>query len=349
MSWKLEIVREWDSVWEECHVERWRSHMDASPSSHVFFHPALVRAWVKTYMPLRTLSPLFVWAEHDSGAVVFLPLVLWRQNWKNAWLRSIVPVGYSDFDYHDPISAGRADYASFWHALKERLRREVCWDEILLDGLHSAFMPKDWERSGEEPCPYIELGGFASVDDYLATRNKKMRYNLRRQEKKAREAAELSFKDFSAANVEEALAELPTMLECHRRRWPHAYKAPRFHEHLLREGLQGGVLHFSRLSFGEEAASWRIGFYDKRRYYSYMPAINPNFFDYGPGKMHLLHCIQFAIERQLPVYDQLRGAELYKSEWTQHDETIYCMACKNKTISAAAKACLVHARKIIRK
>ncbi len=347
MAWTFQIVDDWEEVWSEAHLARWQHHMDAADGAHVFFHPALVRAWVDTYRPLRCLQPLFVWAKHEKGMTAILPLTLWRRNWKNAFMKSIVPMGYSDFDYHDPVFSQqpmREDVQGFWAELRAHLCRLFSFDELCLDGLHEAYLPAEVEVVGNEPCPYIDICGMSGVDDYLATRNKKMRYNLRRQHKKAESQFLLSYTTFTERNVQEALDELPSMLEYHRQRWPKAYKAPHFHENLLRHGLSGGILHFSRLGFGEQAASWRIGFCFNGRYYSYMPTLNPHLLEYGAGKMHLLHCISYAIEHKLSVYDQLRGAELYKSEWTEKDDSIYHLRWNRRTLIGAGKRCLLAIR-----
>lgn len=59
--------------------------MEEAWTSHVFFHPALARAWVDTYLPLQDMRPLFAVVE-NGGTTAVLPLVLWRRNWKNVTL-----------------------------------------------------------------------------------------------------------------------------------------------------------------------------------------------------------------------------------------------------------------------
>lgn len=325
MNWKFEIIQNWDTIWSESHQERWLQHMEAAENAHVFFHPALVKAWVETYMPLRNLSPLFVWA-FSGECVVLLPLVLWCKNWKGAFMRTVVPCGYSDFDYHDPIALNANPEGldeSFYHELLAAIRKEISVDSIELDGLHRGNLSPQWIRVHEEKCPYISLSSFDTLDDYLATRNKKMRYNLRRQEKKASEHGALKYESLTAEEWHTVENDLPVLLEYHRLRWPNAYKAPDFHLCLLRRGLDAGVVHFSRILLGDEVASWRLGFFYKNRYYSYMPTLNPKLLDFGVGKLHLLRCIDYAIQNGGYVYDQLRGSEMYKSEWTQDDEAVY--------------------------
>ncbi len=342
MNWTFEIIRDWNVIWSDEHQNRWLQHMDAADNAHVFFHPALAKAWVETYLPLRNLSPFFVWAKQGEIQVM-LPLVLWKKNWKGAFMRTVIPFGYSDFDYHDPIVSGawsEGCAADFWRLLRKELSKVVRFDVIEIDGMHASSMPDGWSCVHEEKCPLIALSGLHTLDDYLSTRNKKMRYNLRRQEKKAGEYATLKFEILTAAEWHLVESDLPVLLEYHRLRWPKAYKAPDFHRNLLRLGLDGGVIHFSRILLGDEVASWRLGFLYKDRYYSYMPTLNPKLLEYGVGKLHLLRCIDFAIRQNCSVYDQLRGSEMYKSEWTQDDAPVYSYRWLNAGVSTKIKCFL---------
>jgi hypothetical protein len=103
--WKFHWLTRWEEIWDEGFVRQWQAWLDESPSAHVFFHPAMVKAWMETYLPLRDLLPCFLIAE-SAAHIVFFPLVFWRRNWKNAFQKLLIPVGYSDYDYHDPIVVG---------------------------------------------------------------------------------------------------------------------------------------------------------------------------------------------------------------------------------------------------
>jgi len=63
MSWKFHWLTKWDEIWHEDFVSQWQRWLDESPSAHVFYHPALVRAWIETYLPLRDIRPCFLVAE----------------------------------------------------------------------------------------------------------------------------------------------------------------------------------------------------------------------------------------------------------------------------------------------
>ena len=43
-----------------------------------------------------------------------------------------------------------------------------------------------------------------------------------------------------------------------------------------------------------------------------MPAIREEYHSYSPGKISLLHCIQYAIDNNYKIVDHLKGDEAYK-------------------------------------
>ena len=140
-KWKFTVIDNWQDIWLDANVSRWTALMEQSTSSHVFFHPALVKAWVETYMPIRKLKPIFLWMNDDSGNEGVFPLVLWHKNWKSAFMKSIVPMGYSDFDYHDPIFRHTlTDFPTFWNQLICFLKSKYHFDEICIDGISEEML-----------------------------------------------------------------------------------------------------------------------------------------------------------------------------------------------------------------
>ena len=141
--WIFEELRSWEDIWATDNMTWWMDIMDRSSNAHVFYHPALVRAWVETYMPIRNLTPIFLRLRDEEGNEGLFPLVLWQKNWKNVFMRSIVPIGYSDFDYHDPIFLyPPKDLQSFWRQLLSFLKQHYRFDEICLDGITEAMLPR---------------------------------------------------------------------------------------------------------------------------------------------------------------------------------------------------------------
>lgn len=300
--WKFEII---DKIPSE------------AKSWHVFFHPSMIDAWMKTYTPLRSLTPIVV--KGTVGKLnVFLPLVLWIRNWKHAFLRSFVPIGYSDFDYHDPIIMGgnmdEEAKACFWKELVAFLKDNYVFDSYTIDGI-TDNMASGGEWIKGEICPRLDLKDIKNEEDLMRFFKTSLRGDLRRQMRRLEEIGPLRFKEYKAwEDISETT--FTRFMHNHSLRWPHAYKAPKFHENLLREGLRTGVVHFSTLSVGEMEIAWHLGFTYEGRYYYYMPAGNQDFMKYSPTKVHLYYLMRRAVLHKYSVFDHLRGEENYKAGWS---------------------------------
>ncbi len=44
---KFEWITDWETIWSDNFVNQWHTWMETSENAHVFFHPAMVRAWVR--------------------------------------------------------------------------------------------------------------------------------------------------------------------------------------------------------------------------------------------------------------------------------------------------------------
>lgn len=345
--WSFEIYNDWKEIWSETFLMKWNHIYESSPFSHVFFHPAVARIWIDTYMPLRKITPIFVWGRYKD-IEVFLPLVLWKKNWKQVFMKSIVSVGYSDYDYHDPLFSKMIsddEKEAFWVDLFESLKIYHA-DEVCLEGIRSDIISSDPNWIKGEICPCLNLSDLSDDSDLLSFLNTKLRGDIRRQIRRLNEIAELKFKEYNS--IGEVPVELfEEFLKVHTLRWPHAYKAPLFHKNLL--GLCGinGPVHFSTLSVGDVVVAWHLGFEDDSTYYYYMPAGNPEYQKYSPVKIHLYYLICRAIKKGLVKYDHLRGDETYKSGWA--DGSIYVNSLRqfNSSLSTNMKRSLLKFRSVI--
>jgi len=316
----------WDEVLRPAFVQQWLQWLDESSTAHVFFHPSLVRAWVETYLPLCDIRPFFV-VGTCGDSIAFLPLVLWRRNWKNAWQRLLVPAGYSDFDYHDPVFSGAKPgkelAADFWNALCEYLPGKMRFDCFTVDGVRqlAAGQGIGWVEDGY--CPLTDLAKFKKPEEFLPWLKSSLRGDLRRQLRRIEEVGGLATVTYGNNQVEEALLELPAFLEAHSYRWPGAYKAPRFHENLVRQGLPSGLVSFRVIRIGGVSAAWHLGFRFHRCFYSYMPAMNEKFASMSPGKIMMLYRYEQSIAEGDKVFDHLRGAEDYKEDWSTNKQVVW--------------------------
>lgn len=345
--WNIRIIENWDDIWAESFIDKWLKVMDESPDAHVFFHPAIVRAWIETYRPLRKLEPLFIIANHtESEAEIIFPLVRWHQNWKNAFRKLIVPMGYSDFDYHDPICSSvlsNKDWGLFFEKLFPLLKE---YDRIEIDGLHSQYIPKSIQTDIIEACPFISIKAYKHIDEYLEQINKNVRkvYLRRKRNLEIELTIEYCVYD-SDRDLEEVKKILPTMLKIHSERWPKAYKAPNFHLNLLQYGLKSQVVKLYIIKTSTNYFSFQLAFQYKNKLYLYMPTFNPEYMKYSPGIQSLCFCIKDAIENQLDEIDQLRGSEAYKKDWSTGSSDVSNVFIENRSSLSVLKSKMIALKK----
>ena len=311
--WKIDLLTSWDEVLATPFWAQWEAWYTAATHRHVFFSPVLAKVWLDTYLPIRNLRPIYVIARSEA-ATVFLPLVLWRKNWKNAWQRAIVPLGDSDYDYHDPLvvaGTGSIDWAGFWSAVSSLAARHA--DVVRIEGLRPYCVPPGEPHIAEsDTAPFLDLRGLSSGDAYLLTLKNEVRRDMLRCLRRLEERAVVSYHLFAPSEVEPALAAMAAAIEHHRRRWPSAYKAPRFHERLVKAALPAGVLLFSCLELASAQIAWQLSFLDGPVLRHYMPVHDSSYRAYGPGNILRYREIEYAIQRGLFGFDFLRGAEAYK-------------------------------------
>lgn len=278
MNWNFEILKQVNGSWPSAAMDEWHELAEAGVCSHVFFHPAMVKAWLETYKPLRHIKPLMIRADNGDN-VALLPMVLWHRNWKNAFQKAIVPVGYSDFDYHDPLFRNHPSEHSlseYWDGLIKFIDANFKYDTFTTDGITDSLTApsQNWQQG--EICPLLNLNDIHSEEELMSFFKTSLRGDIRRQMRRLEEIGSLKLTEYHSFDEvpQETFAKF---MEQHTLRWPKAYKAPHFHENLLRYGLNAGVVHFSVLSAGEHEIAWHLGFTHRGRFYYYMPAGNQVF------------------------------------------------------------------------
>ncbi|NTU90459.1 MAG: GNAT family N-acetyltransferase [Chlorobiaceae bacterium] len=338
-SWKFQIYRSWDEVDGKAFLDQWSRWIEAAPEGHAFYHPSILKAWTDTYRTLQDIQPWYVVAC-SGDLTFFLPLILWKRNWKNAFLRMIVPAGFSDFDYHDPIITGlatREEICAFWDAVEKYvfIDNNNSYDEVSLPGMHIPGKSSQWDAD-VDACPYIDLSLFKDHQAYFSQLKGGLRQDLGRRERRMSEKGLIEFKRYGADELDQALAALPSFLDAHRKRWPKAYKAPGLHENILKSALATDVVHFSELRFNGLAISWHLGFAFKSRFYHYIPALSEDeaYKNYSPGKIHLSYLIKDSFAQGLRIFDFLRGAHDYKGSWTDKEIQLYRYARESGRIDS---------------
>lgn len=313
---------------------------------NVFYHPVLLKVWLETYKSLRSHQSIFIKGISENNEV-FLPLVLWKRNWKNVFMRTIVAVGNSDYDYHNPVfktQPSEYELDKFWIDLIAFLRTNFKFDNISISGITNNYVGVSDSWAQNEVCPWLDLKDLKNDDDLMKFFNTSLRGDIRRQIRRLGEMGELSMKEFGS------WCEIPDetfkqFILLHSQRWPRSYKAPHFHENLLNDGLKIGLVHFSVLQCGEVEIAWHLGFEDQWRYYYYMPATNGDFYKFSPGKIHLYFLVKRAMEKGLELFDHLRGEENYKAGWSNGYQHVHTLEIRNHGAIAKIKSNILSLRK----
>jgi CelD/BcsL family acetyltransferase involved in cellulose biosynthesis len=302
-------------------------------------------------MPIRELHPMFCIVT-QGDTTIFLPLVLWHKNWKNAYVRVIVPVGYSDFDYHTPIIVGDTstfDWNVYWTGLFDNIQShwQGKYDLIDINGVKKTFIGNNqhWEQSDE--CPYIDLKPYDSYETFLGYFKSKQRNDIQRQIRRLEEEGVFAFEVLGRDRKSEILTMLPTLLHHHTLRWPNAYKASNYHFNLISNALDNDLLHFSQITIDGQAICWNISFIYKKTYYFYMPTYVEKYANFSPGKLNMFLCITDMIDKRYEKFDLLRGAEEYKNKLPVLDDAVFHYTVKNNGFVSRIKENLLGLRKRI--
>ena len=318
---------EWKIGWEHFDhyklTDFWEQNFAQNKQNHVFYHPQMIFAWLQTYKTLRTLIPILCIAQKNDN-IAFLPLCIWKMNWKNVFLKKLINIGYSDFDYADPhssFSLTESELNDFWQQFNSQIPQTILRqiDIVNISGITANLQS---EMKSTEQCPYLELSQFqCNIDNLLQSFSTSLRGDIRRQQRRMSEKGVVEF--VVIQDIKDALLQLPIFLHHHTQRWKNAYKAPFFHENILKYTLEKKKSHFSVLLINKEPISWHLGFTFNKTFYYYMPAINMEFEKLSPGKVHLLKLHEWCLEKNYEIFDHLRGDENYKNGWASRNKIIY--------------------------
>jgi len=348
-EWQFEWLTTRDAIERPDFIAWWRCLSEAAASPQPFFTPEVVGAWLKVYSGVVHWEPRFLVGHRKGGGELLLPLVSMRGEWKDAWPRVWQPVGFNDFDYHDPLVS--PDLASceedLWDVVLAEVQRAGAGnaDVLLIPRLH-APRQSAWIKP-VEVSPFLDLSQFSGVEALLRILDRRMRGDVRRQERRLETVGPVRLRVAAPDALDAALGMLREFKRCHRARWPHDSKPAGFLDAILRDCLAAGHVHLSALEVGDRPISWVFGFRNRDRLYSYNIAFDAEWANYSPGKVHLLLLIKHAMETGIRVIDFLRGDEPYKWQWTSSFDQLYEIRCVLPGLRPMAAATVRSAMRMI--
>jgi len=280
-------------------------------------------------------TPVFHRAVRDGSTVALVPLVEQRRG----PLRILRFVGHGPSDELGPVHAA-GDREAGARALASALEA-ARWHVFLGERLDG---DGDWPRTlgrpvlRHEASPVIRLDG--GWDDYLATRSRNHRGNVRRAERQLAEQHDVVFRLADAGSLH---GDLDTLIALHRLRWgagSSAFEGGReaFHRAFAAVALDRGWLRLWTLELdGTAVAAW-YGFRFGDAEWFYQSGRDPAWDRESVGTVLLAHTIRSAVEDGVPCYRLLRGDEGYKARFATADPGLDTIAVGRGALGRGAIA-----------
>jgi CelD/BcsL family acetyltransferase involved in cellulose biosynthesis len=167
------------------------------------------------------------------------------------------------------------------------------------------------------PCSEILIAG--RWDDFYHARPRGLRRNLRRYAEKAREIDEVRF--FVRTNFDARLMD--SLITLHSARWNRhgeagmiaANRSAGFLRDVAAKFAVDDMLRFFALEFQGRLVAVILSFPYKNVLFSYLSAFDPEYQQYGFGKLLLEKSLEYAFFNEYRSWNFLRGDEPYKSDW----------------------------------
>ncbi|HEU0023648.1 MAG TPA: GNAT family N-acetyltransferase, partial [Thermoleophilaceae bacterium] len=290
----------------------------AEAAGNVFSTREWASMWWRHFGAGRDLR-LIACRDSDGSAVALLPLYLNRTR----PLRVLRFVGHGPADQLGPVCAP-ADRERVAGALRGVLAdRRWRADLLVGDRLGGA---EGWAAMTgatvllAEPSPTLAIDG-RSWDDFLASRSKNFRDQVRRRERKLAKSHELAFRLSEAERLDE---DMTTLLRLHSARWEDASAAfephlESFHRQFAAVALERGWLRLWLAEVdGKPVAAWYGLRYAGCESF-YQSGRDPSWDSHSVGFVLLAHSIRSAFEDGLSEYRFLRGGDAYKGRFSDGD------------------------------
>ncbi len=304
--------------------DEWRDLAGRDPAAAIFHRPEYLGLWWTEFGTGGTLRVIEV---RDGDTLIGIVPLAGCEDGVTRF------VGDPDVtDYLGPVSRAdhRADVAAAaltrttGRAEFGGLAADSGWPEAFRDAAKRAG--RTWTETEQDVCPRVMLDGW---DGYLSALSGKLRHEIRRKERRMREAGSVSARVSDAATIER---DLEVFLDFNRE--AEAEKAD-FFSHRIREAFfsaltaaftNHGLLRNVVLQFEGFPVAVAVGFSYKGVWSLYNSAFSREHGALAPGMVLVSETIRLAAEEGCRSLDFLRGREEYKYRFGATDVPIVQIA-----------------------
>jgi CelD/BcsL family acetyltransferase involved in cellulose biosynthesis len=295
----------------------------ASGAGHVFHRPDLIRMWMDTVGAAAGALPAIAAITSEEGITGRVAAVVAPHRGAIVTRRVIEPAGQDLFGYHDPLferTPPRRAMDGFWSTMRETAPAH---DGALFRFVDRTLAPGGFRLDSSDESPVLALDGAASLDDVLARCSVNHRGDVRRRLRRLRERGTLALRVYGsgeAADAAKSFAEgcWPSWVKACQRIGTRLFERPglrAYCDRLLLEGLATGLAHYSTIVVNGVEIAWHLGLQDRGRLYWWLPAQDPAWNAWSPGKAALALLIESAVAAGCRELHFQTGAQPYKLAW----------------------------------
>ncbi len=316
--------------------------LEESGSDNIFLTFDWMTLWWKHFPEKKELKLLV--AKENGKIVALFPLVLSSIGFKPFAVGKIEFLGSPEADYLDFILP-KPRFEIILAMFSYLLSKIKSWNLIVLQDIpadspnlkliEQALMQLKipFRRLVSSKAPYLKIN--SSWEEYFGAKKRKFRYNLQRNWRRLEEVGKVKLERISFPyGLEKNLEEV---VELHRKRWKEKYtrsvfsteKGARFYTELAQVFSKKGWFDLALLKVNDKVVASSYSFIYGGKFYYYIPAYDPEYYDYSPGALLLKSLLKDSFKGGIKEFDFMKGEEDYKYRWASHERQNFAFVISN--------------------
>ncbi|QWV92762.1 GNAT family N-acetyltransferase [Geomonas oryzisoli] len=322
-----------------CSIAKDWESLEARAGGHLFQNHRFLKSWLQATGDGEKSRPAVVLGWEGERLMAVFPGCLMRSGFPFlTWMGGLNIVDYGDilFDQNASISADAFLDMAF-ALLKKKVGFHLYYlHNVRRDARAFNYLERNFTHYRDEVAPFVPLvGDFESYLESLRQFRKNMRSDTLRQMKRMASLGVFEFRIVKPQQSDDAASPgaadaVEVFVTQKRRQFEEtgvagALMRPGYDEFYQTEASENPHAHISCLTLDGKIIAVHFGYLYGDRFYYLMPAYDPGYAKYSPGRVLTYFLLQHCYSRGVQVFDFALGAEPYKYEWTadQMEETSF--------------------------